>query len=108
MTSYIQGSDLPDLAVSWLDAAGAVIDFATGHTFEVRVGAAGSAAAFVKSTGITGAATAPNLTVQWATSGELNSLTAGVYELQIIATRTSDARARILSDTLQVLPAILA
>ena len=107
MNTFTQGSDLPDYSKAWLDGDGDLIDFATGYTFEVRVGNAGSAALFVKSTGITGAATAPNITVQWATTGELNSITAGVYDLQIIATRTSDSRARILNDAIQVLPAIL-
>lgn len=105
--NYTAGADLPDGGVEWKDSAGTLINFSTGYTFEVRVGTAGSAAAFVKSTGITGAATAPNITIQWATTGELNSIAAGVYDLQIIATRTSDSRARILNDAIQVLPAIL-
>lgn len=104
---YTAGADLPDGGVEWKDRNGTIIDFSTGYTFEVRVGSAGSAATFSKTTGITGAATSPNLTIQWATSGELNTLPAGNYSVQIIATRTADSRARILNDTIQVLPAIL-
>lgn len=107
MKTYTQGADLPDLPITWQDSAGAVIDFSTGYTFEVRVGSRGSAAAFSKTTGITGAATAPNLTIQWATSGELNTLAAGRYSVQVTATRTSDNRQRVMSDALQVLPAVL-
>lgn len=100
--SYIQGADLPDATFEWRDRLGALIDFSTGYTFVVKLGTPGSAATVTKSSGITGAATAPNVTVAWSTSGELNTLTPGVYTLDLIATRTSDSKQRILRDSLTV------
>lgn len=92
---YVLGAELGDAEITWNASDGTVIDFSSGWTFQVKVGQVGSAASFTKTTGITGAATAPNLTVAWATSGELNSLTAGGYDLQITATRSSDSKTRI-------------
>lgn len=105
-SSYVQGSDLPDLTFEWKDGSGNVIDFSSGYTFVLKIGTPGAAAALSKSTGITGAATSPNVTVSWATSGELNTLATGVYTLQLIVTRSSDSKQRILEDTLTVRPAI--
>lgn len=104
--AYVQGSDLPDLTFEWRDRSGALIDFSSGYTFVLKVGTPGSAADVTKSAGITGAATAPNVTVAWATAGELNALVPGVYALHLIATRTSDSKQRFLEDQLTVRPAI--
>ena len=104
---YVAGAELADLEVTWTDSDGTIIDFSSGYTFSLKVGAAGQTASFTKTTTITGAATAPNLTVAWATSGELNSLTAGGYTLQITATRTSDSKTRIMQGRLDVLAAVL-
>ena len=87
------GDDLPDLPVEWKED-GVLIDFSSGWTFELKVGSPGSAAAFTKTSGFTGAATSPNLVIQFATSGELNTLAAGRYTAQLRATRTSDSRTR--------------
>jgi len=103
---YIQGSDLPDAAITWRDRNNAIIDFSTGHTFSLKVGTPGSAALLTKSTGITGAATSPNVTIAWATSGELNTLTTGVYSGQLKATRNSDSKDRYLPVDIRILPAI--
>jgi hypothetical protein len=100
--SYIQGADLPDLTFEWRDSTGALINFSSGYTFVLKLGTPGSAATLTKSTTITGAATSPNVTVAWATSGELNTLTPGVYTLDLIATRTSDSKQRFLRDSLTV------
>ena len=99
---YIQGSDLPDLAISWRDRDGTLHDFSSGWTFELKVGDPGSAAILTKTDGITGAATAPNLTIAWATSGELNNLTPGVHHCQLTATRTADSKHRRKSFQLKV------
>jgi hypothetical protein len=104
--SYVQGADLPDLAFDWRDSSGALINFSSGYTFVLKIGEPGSAASVTKSTGITGAATSPNVTVAWATSGELNTLAVGVYTVQLIATRTSDSKQRFLEDRLTIKPAI--
>lgn len=90
---YTVGDDLPDLPIEWKED-GTLIDFTSGWTFELKVGSPGSAALFTKTTGFTGAATAPNLTIQFATTGELNTLAAGRYTAQLRATRTSDSRTR--------------
>lgn len=103
---YVQGADLPDLAFDWKDSAGALINFSSGWTFALRVGQPGAAATLTKSTGITGASTSPNITVAWATSGELNTLPAGTYIGDLIATRTSDSKQRILRFVLPVRDAI--
>lgn len=69
--------------MSWYDRDNALIDFATGYTFEVKL-LLGTVVALTKTTGITGAATAPNVTVAWA-AGELNP-TPGRYRLHLTAT----------------------
>jgi hypothetical protein len=104
--TYTQGSDLPDYAVQWLDQNGDLIDFSTGWTFQCKVGTPGAAAAITKSTGITGASTSPNVSVEFATTAELNTLTPGTYTVQIKATRTSDSRDRYFRGKLRVVAAI--
>lgn len=91
---YTVGDDLPDLTVEWLNTAGAVIDFSSGYTFSLKIGTPGTVATITKTTGITGAATSPNVTIAWATTGELNTLAKGVYDADLIATRTSDSKRR--------------
>lgn len=105
-TTYIQGSDLPDLAIEWTDQAGNVIDYSSGHTFELRIGDPGSTPLITKTTNITGAAATPNVTIAWATSGELNTLPPGSYEADLIATRTVDSKQRKLRFPLHILAAI--
>lgn len=99
---YIEGADLPDLTLTWKDENDAVINFSTGWTFVLKVGQPGSAALFTKSTGIVGAATAPNVTIAWATTGELNTLSPGTYQAHLIATRTADSKNRYLPFVLPV------
>jgi hypothetical protein len=104
--SYVQGADLPDLALEWLDGAGSVVDFSSGWTFVLKLGTPGQAADVTKNTGITGAATSPNVTIAWATSNELNTLGPGVYSLHLTATRVVDSKQRVLEGSLTVKPAI--
>lgn len=104
--TYRQGSDLPEYSAEWYDGNGDLIDFSTGYTFQAKIGNPGSAALITKTTSITGAATAPNITVAWATTGELNTLDPGTYTLQIKATRASDSKDRFLTDDITILPAI--
>jgi len=92
---YIQGADLPDLTLNWRDSQSNLIAFGTvAHTFELKVGQVGSAASLTKTTGITGADTSPNITIAWATTGELNTLVPGTYHADLTATRTSDGKQR--------------
>ena len=103
---YRRGAALPDSALAEFDRSGAIIDFSAGHTFEVKVGRVGHAAAFTKTTGITGAATDPNVTIAWAASGELRTLEPGDYELQLTATHTATGKPRVFVHPLTVLASI--
>lgn len=104
---YPSGAQLDDLRIAWFDPAGNLRQFASGWTFSLKVGVAGSAAVFTKTSGITGANTRPNITVAWATSGELASLTVGtVYQFQLTATRTSDSKKLTKIDTILITPIV--
>lgn len=101
LVEYTQGADLPDLTVDWYDDQGALINFVTGYTFVLKVWKP-SGTQFTKSTGFTGATTAPNLTVGWSVTGELNTLPPGSWLLQIVATRIADGKNRYLEGTIIV------
>src|SRR5258708_20220682 len=100
---YVNTADLPDLGVQWLDSASTIIDFHTGYTFTIRIGREGETALVTKTTGITGAATSPNIVIVWA-AGELAVLPKGTYVLQIEA-RTG-GKDRILSHSIIILTAV--
>ena len=104
--TYYQGSDLPDSALTLRDRNEAIIDFSNGYTFSVKVGLPGHAALFTKTSGITGAATDPNVTIAWSTTGELNDLDIGTYSVQLIARRTLDDKHRIFQVPLSVLGSV--
>lgn len=97
---YKRAAARPEITFWWRDRTGALIDFSTGYTFTFKLGAVGSAAAFTKSTGITGAAGAgveptgtPNVTLSF-TAGELAALTIGPTTWELTA--TSGGLARII------------
>ena len=92
--AYIQGADLPDLTLEWRDSNNSLLALATGWTFQLKLGTPGSTAVLTKTTGITSADTAPNVTITWPTSAELNTLTPGYYHCELTATRTSDSKQR--------------
>lgn len=103
---YFVGSDLPDLSITWIDSRGQIIDF-TGHTFEFKIAPYNTiATSFTKVSGIAGAATAPNIVVSWATVGELNTLAAGDYTIEITATRISDGKQRKMQSRITVKAAL--
>jgi hypothetical protein len=106
-TAYVQGSDLPDLGLTWLDTNGSVIDFSIGWTFELKIGEPGVVALVTKTSSIVGAATSPNVTIAWLTTGELNTLAPGDWRAQLKATRTADGKQRLMVFFLDVNPAIL-
>ena len=88
---YYQHAEDPAYVGTWRDRDGAIVDFSTGYTFELKLVAVnGQTVALTKTTGITGAATAPNFIVQWST-GELN-ITPGDYKA--ILTPTTGSRQR--------------
>lgn len=101
---YFIGDELETLQL-WWTANGALVDLNVAHTYSSKLILASDATAtaiFTKTTGFTGATGSgtkasgvPNLTVAWATTGELNAPTvAGLYVFQIVATRTSDSKQR--------------
>ena len=100
---YYSGAELPDLHLTWEDEDGEVINFAAGWTFTVKVAREGSTtAAFSKTTGVTGAASAPNVVIAWDTSGELSTLAAGRYIVQVVARRSSDSKDRYFQGPLEI------
>jgi hypothetical protein len=85
-------AERPDLEMWLLDADEALVDLSSGYTFVFKIGVAGMAATFTKSTNITGAAGSgteptgtPNVTLTF-TAAELDSLTIGTYDWQLRAT----------------------
>lgn len=100
--TWIIDADLPDLDGTWKDSTGAVIDL-TAYTFtELRIGREGHAALLTKASGVTFAATDPNVTVSW-TVGELAVLTPGKsYSGLIVATRTGDNKKREMPFTIRL------
>ena len=99
---YYKGAELPDLHLTWDDTDGEVINFAAGWTFTVKVAREGSTtAAFTKTTGITGAASAPNVVIAWDT-GELSTLAAGRYVVQVAARRSADSKDRYFVGALEI------
>jgi hypothetical protein len=107
LPEYIQGAELDDTTISWRDPDGDLYDFSSGYTFSLKCGQRGVAGVFTKTTGITGAAVAPNVTVVWATTGELNSLEPGTHVLQLEAIRTSDSRSHFMQDSITIVEAVL-
>ncbi len=114
-TDYRIGDELEPLQI-WWTASGELVDFSIAHTYAAKLIAAGDSTGTnvfgtSKTTGFTGALGSgtktngdPNLTVVWATSGELNAVTDdGLYILQIVATRVFDSRERTLQTRLQML-----
>ena len=100
---YTIGHEDPPQGLTWLDDAGDVIDL-TGHTFTLRIGTPGRPADHTKTSGITGAAAAPNVVIEWSTD-ELDGLDAGTHRGQLTA--TSDDRDRgPMPLTIEVRPAI--
>jgi len=85
--TYRQDQELPSWACDWyrkVSGVDTLIDFSSGYTFQVLLVNRDGTIALTKTSGITGAATAPNVTVAWA-SGELN-ITPGLYLLHLKAT----------------------
>lgn len=101
---YTVGADLPDLVITTLDGSGDPIDFSTGYTFEIKVGRRGETAQFTKTTNVTGGV--GSVTISWATSGELNTLTPGLWLVQGKATRGADSKHRFFFAEIDVRSAI--
>ncbi len=98
--SYSPAAELPSLG-HFYEVDGTLIDFSSGFTFTLTVKTRDLVTTmFTKTTNITGAAGAgsypsgtPNITVAWATTAELSTLTAGtVYACSLVPRRTSDSK----------------
>lgn len=98
---YSEGAELPTLG-HWYYIGDALQDFATGYTFTLTCKTRDKVTTmFTKTTGITGAAGAlpvgstgtPSITVAWATTAELSTLTAGeTYFCSCVVRRTADSK----------------
>jgi hypothetical protein len=89
---YYRTAERPDIRLWLRDSNGNLIDFSSGYTFAFKLGNAGSAATFTKTTGITGAVGsgveptgAPNVTLTF-TASELDGLAVGPCLWQLRAT----------------------
>jgi hypothetical protein len=90
---YEIGEELDDLKITWLDPledGSNIRDFSSGWTFEFKLGVLDSAAVLTKTTGITGAATAPNIIIAFAP--EELVVAKNTYTGQLRARRTSDSK----------------
>lgn len=117
LPTWLEGATLPALQVWWRDTDGTtLVDFSTGWTFALAVGAPGAAASFTADgSNITGAVgsgdgyavgDSPNLTIGWAASGQLGTLPPGVYAVDVLATRTSDSRVRKQQIKIEILEGV--
>lgn len=102
---YFKGAEHPDIALTWTDSSGAIIDLSAGFTFELKIGHGGRPALLTKTLGITGAQTAPNLTIVFAAT-ELDNVPAGMYEVQIRANQTSTNKDRFMHMWFLLNPAV--
>lgn len=92
--NWVKGAELPPLAFTWRDSAGALIPFASvAHTFTFKL-AAGPTTVLTVTTGFTPADTDPNLTLAFTTT-TFDNVDPGVYTGQIWARRTSGSLDRL-------------
>jgi hypothetical protein len=76
-----KGSELPDRGITWYQEDGVTLyNFSSGWSFVVRIGSPGQPALVTPSA--TGAATAPNIIITFAT-GSLDSIPVGAYHLEV-------------------------
>lgn len=98
--AYRGDQELPSIQINWLDGTGATIDFSTGWTFTAKVVAATAPTTVLltKTTGITGAASSPNVTIDWATTdfaGLAKSDSGTRYLIWLYARRAADSKDRV-------------
>ncbi len=91
------GQELPARPLNWLDYNGDAVPFATGYTFTVKISAqtAPTTTLVTKTSGITGADTLPNVTIDWSTSDTASLTAPGKYVVRVIARRTADSKDRV-------------
>lgn len=97
--AYRIGQSLPSMVFNWADADGNPHDFSAGWTFVAKVAPSTSpaTAGLTKTSGIVGAATFPNVTIDWVGT-DFSGLTAApdgtTYVVHLSAIRTSDGKVR--------------
>ncbi len=93
VVDYERGAELEDATFAWTEPDGtSLIDFSTGFTFTLEVGVLAAGFTWLtKTSGISGAATDPNIVIEW-TDAELAQVPTGTWTCRLTATRTSDSR----------------
>lgn len=110
-TEYFAGSSDPALAVTWRDRSRKLIDFvANPATFRLELANREAPGTIVvtKTTGITGVATDPNVSIAWAAVGELAGLAPGFYIGELTATDTGTTKKRKMPVSLRIMPTVTA
>lgn len=103
---YIKGAELPDVAMTWNDPVSGIIDFTSGWTFSLRIGAVGQTALLEKTSGFTPGAAPPNLVIAWA-AGELDSLPPGVHTVDVEARNTGSNKDRKRRFEIEIIAEVL-
>lgn len=113
-TIYIEGSLLPDLHVWWIESDGETLADLSGYTFTAAVGEAGSGTPVAVASGFTAQAGSgdghavadiPNLVLSWPTSS-IDTLSPGVYDVDIVAARISDDKVRKVRVRIEIIPKV--
>lgn len=111
---YRKDQELPAIAVCWETGDGSLLPLATGYTLSAKICLASAPTTIVatKTSGVTGADTFPNATIEFTTS-DFTSLTASAdgtqYIVYLYARRDSDSKDRVypgvITFTLKTAPA---
>jgi len=101
---YTRTDELEPVSITWYQPNGTLYNFTSGWTFRARIGT-GSGFLVEKTTGFTGAATAPNLSINF-TTGELDGIATGSYQLDVQATLTATAQTITRTWLFQVLAGV--
>jgi len=104
---YTKGDELEPIEITWHEPDGGLYNFSSGWTFTARIGAPGTAAVLQKTTGFTGAATAPNLTFA-PVAGDFDNIPSGSYHLDITARLTAGSLDVTRTWLFQILAGVLA
>jgi hypothetical protein len=107
---YRKGDELPNVPVYWVEKrpnqADLVYNLGAGWTFTVLVGLPDEPALLTKTSGVTGAATLPNVSIVWD-EGELDVLPADVYVATLVATEAATGKDMSLDFGLRIRAGIL-
>lgn len=85
---YWQNEEDPAYTFDWKDRNGNLFDFSSGQTWRVDLYDASGVSVYNQTTGVTGSAISPNVTVVWA-AGWNASITPGIYRIKVTDTSSS-------------------